>query len=39
MSNVIEVRHLEKTFGDHQVLKDIDFSAGEGEVVEASDRR
>ncbi len=33
MSNVIEVRHLEKTFGDHQVLKDIDFSAGEGEVV------
>ena len=33
MNSVIEVRHLEKTFGDHQVLKDIDFSAGEGEVV------
>ncbi|MGI6192455.1 MAG: amino acid ABC transporter ATP-binding protein [Christensenellales bacterium] len=33
MSSVIEVRHLQKTFGGHQVLKDIDFSAAEGEVV------
>ncbi len=33
MINVIEVRHLEKSFGDHQVLKDIDLSAGQGEVI------
>jgi len=33
MGSVIEVRHLQKTFGGHQVLKDIDFSAAGGEVV------
>ncbi|MEG0768023.1 MAG: ATP-binding cassette domain-containing protein, partial [Clostridia bacterium] len=30
---VIEVRHLSKRFGDHQVLRDIDFFAEKGEVV------
>lgn len=33
MEKVIEVRHLQKTFGTHEVLKDIDFSVEKGEVV------
>ena len=30
---VIQVRHLGKSFGDHEVLRDIDFTAAKGEVV------
>lgn len=30
---ILSVRHLSKSFGDHQVLKDVDFDAREGEVV------
>lgn len=30
---IIEVRHLKKTFGDHAVLKDIDFTVNKGEVI------
>lgn len=33
MEKVIEVQHLSKSFGSHQVLKDIDFSVNKGEVV------
>lgn len=33
MEKVIEIQHLSKTFGDHEVLKDIDFSVNKGEVV------
>ncbi|MCM0648521.1 amino acid ABC transporter ATP-binding protein [Clostridium swellfunianum] len=33
MSKVIEVQHLSKAFGSHEVLKDIDFSVNKGEVV------
>ena len=33
MENVIEVKHLNKSFGTHEVLKDIDFSVEKGEVV------
>lgn len=33
MEKVIEVQHLSKTFGTHEVLKDIDFSVNTGEVV------
>ena len=33
MSNIIEVQHLSKSFGTHAVLKDIDFSVRQGEVV------
>lgn len=33
MGNVIEVQHLSKSFGNHEVLKDIDFSVNKGEVV------
>ncbi len=33
MEKIIEVQHLSKTFGTHEVLKDIDFSVNKGEVV------
>ena len=33
MEKVIEIKHLSKSFGDHKVLKDIDFSVNKGEVV------
>ncbi len=33
MEKIIEVKHLSKSFGDHEVLKDIDFSVEKGEVV------
>lgn len=33
MSRIIDVKHLIKSFGDHDVLTDIDFSVDKGEVV------
>lgn len=33
MKDIVEIRHLKKSFGDHEVLKDIDFSVDKGEVV------
>ena len=33
MEKVIDVQHLSKSFGNHEVLKDIDFSVNKGEVV------
>ncbi len=30
---LIEVKHLRKSFGDHEVLKDVDFSVSEGDVT------
>lgn len=33
MEKVIEVQHLNKSFGNHEVLKDIDFAVHKGEVV------
>ena len=33
MENVLEIRHLRKSFGAHEVLRDIDFAAQAGEVV------
>lgn len=33
MENIIDIRHLNKSFGDNEVLKDIDFSVKKGEVV------
>ena len=33
MERIIEVKHLSKSFGDHKVLRDIDFSVNKGEVV------
>ena len=33
MSKLFEVKHLKKTFGENEVLKDIDFSVEQGEIV------
>ncbi|HVJ49255.1 amino acid ABC transporter ATP-binding protein [Desulfitobacterium sp.] len=33
MDKVIDIQHLSKSFGNHEVLKDIDFSVNRGEVV------
>mgnify|MGYP006390889051 CR=1 FL=1 len=33
MGSVIEVQHLSKSFGNHEVLRDIDFSVNKGEVI------
>jgi putative lysine transport system ATP-binding protein len=33
MEKVIEVQHLSKSYGTHEVLKDIDFTVNKGEVV------
>lgn len=33
MEKVVEIQHLSKSFGSHEVLKDIDFSVNKGEVV------
>lgn len=33
MDNIIELVHLQKQFGDHSVLKDINFSIHKGETV------
>ena len=30
---IIEVRHLSKSFGSHEVLRDIDFSVDKGDVI------
>ena len=31
--NILEIRHLSKTFGTNLVLKDIDFSVSSGDVT------
>ncbi len=33
MEKIIDINHLNKSFGSHEVLKDIDFSVNKGEVV------
>lgn len=33
MEKIIEIKHLSKSFGANEVLKDIDFSVNKGEVV------
>lgn len=33
MEKIIEIKHLNKSFGDHEVLKDINFTVNKGEVV------
>ncbi len=33
MENLIEIQHLSKSFGEHEVLKDIDFTVNKGEVI------
>ena len=31
--NILEIRHLSKTFGTHAVLKDVDFTVRKGDVT------
>lgn len=33
LNNILEVRHLQKTFGKHEVLKDINFTVEKGKIV------
>lgn len=33
MEEILRLEHLEKTFGDHKVLRDINFSVSKGEVI------
>lgn len=33
MEKIIEIKHLNKSFGDHEVLRDINFQVNKGEVV------
>ena len=30
---ILEIKHLSKSFGDHEVLKDIDFTVNPGDVT------
>ena len=31
--NILQIKHLSKSFGTHEVLKDIDFSVSQGDVI------
>ena len=33
MEPIIEIKHLSKAFGDHVVLKDINFKVNKGDVT------
>jgi putative lysine transport system ATP-binding protein len=33
LEKIIDIQHLSKSFGTHEVLKDVDFSVNKGEVV------
>ena len=33
MDKILEIRHLSKSFGTHEVLKDIDFTVSKGDVI------
>ncbi len=33
MDKILEIRHLGKAFGSHEVLKDIDFTVNKGDVI------
>ena len=33
MENIIEIKHLSKSFGEHEVLRDVNFNVRKGEVV------
>ena len=33
MSAILEIKHLGKSFGTHEVLKDIDFTVNKGDVI------
>ena len=33
MDRILEIKHLGKSFGSHEVLKDIDFTVNKGDVI------
>jgi len=33
MNTILEIKHLSKSFGNHEVLKDIDFTVKKGDVI------
>ena len=33
MEKILEIKHLRKSFGSHEVLKDIDFTVSRGDVI------
>ena len=33
---ILDIKHLSKSFGKHEVLKDIDFSVNKGDVIARS---
>ena len=33
MEKILEIKHLSKSFGSHEVLKDIDFTVSKGDVI------
>ena len=33
MDKILEIKHLRKSFGSHEVLKDIDFTVNKGDVI------
>ena len=33
MEQILEIRHLSKAFGSHQVLSDVDFQVSKGDVT------
>ena len=33
MEKILEIKHLSKSFGSHEVLKDIDFTVNKGDVI------
>ena len=33
MDQILEIKHLSKSFGSHEVLKDIDFAVNKGDVI------
>ena len=36
---ILEIRHLGKSFGTHEVLRDIDFTVRPGDVTSRSEER
>ena len=33
MEMILDIKHLSKSFGNHEVLKDIDFTVNKGDVI------
>ena len=38
MEQIIDIQHLNKSYGTHEVLRDVNFSVSKGEVVSIIDQ-